>query len=130
MSVLCVIDVQPGFEEALLIRDAVYELSHTQFDHVIFAQFKGCGETLLNIKHQTVWHTKKDRIQSIRSVITDYHEITICGLYTDLFVKDIVRGLSRQLPVRVAQCACIGSNQKAHEDAIEQMKKYKNVTVF
>jgi hypothetical protein len=51
-------------------------------------------------------------------------EIRIAGLYTDLFVKDIVRALSRDHPVKVLSHACYGK-----EEALDQMKTYKNVTV-
>lgn len=130
MYVLCIVDVQPGFEESEFILEPVFALvrqAMTDGALVVVSQFKHCGE----YPHcfdpfRKVWHTKKDRIQAIRRVLpVDPLEIRIAGLYTDLFVKDIVRALSRDYPVKVLSHACYGK-----EEALDQMRAYKNVTVL
>jgi hypothetical protein len=135
MYVLCIVDVQPGFEESKFILEPVLALvRQAMIDGamVVVAQFKHCGEYPISFDYpfRKVWHTKKDRIQAIRRVLPidpsmDPLEIRIAGLYTDLFVKDIVRALSRDHPVKVLSHACYGK-----EEALDQMKTYKNVTVL
>jgi len=131
MYVLCIVDVQPGFEESEFILEPVRALVRqaiTDGAFVILSQFKNCGEYPIPFDpYRKVWHTKKDRIQAIRRVLpTDTSlEIRIAGLYTDLFVKDIVRALSRDYPVKVLSHACYGK-----EEALDQMRAYKNVTVL
>lgn len=132
MYVLCIVDVQPGFEESEFILEPILALLRVAKEEgafVIVAQFKHCGEypVPFDLSYRKVWHTKKDRIQAIRQVLPmdPSIEIRIAGLYTDLFVKDIVRGLSRDHPVKVLSHACYGK-----EEALDQMRSYKNVTVL
>ena len=131
MYVLCIVDVQPGFEESEFILEPILALVHQAKEEgafVIVAQFKHCGEYPISFDpFRKVWHTKKDRIQAIRQVLPmdPSIEIRIAGLYTDLFVKDIVRALSRDYPVKVLSHACYGK-----EEALDQMRTYKNVTVL
>jgi hypothetical protein len=131
MYVLCILDVQPGFEESVHLLEPVHAvLSQAIADkaRVILAQFKGCGEypilKTLDYPYCKVWHTKKDRVQAVRRVVPFDLPIHVCGLYTELFLKDLVRGLSRRNPVRVLSKACYGS-----EDALDHMRSFKNVTV-
>ena len=139
MYILCIVDLQPGFEESELILEPVLALVRQAIEDrafVMVAQFKHCGESpileaLCDYPYCKVWHTKKDRIQAIRRGLPHdlSHdlslEVRVCGLYTDLFIKDIVRGLSRQYPVKVLSKACYGA-----EIALEEMRSYKNVTVL
>ena len=135
MYVLCIVDVQPGFEESEFILEPILALLRQAKEEgafVILSQFKHCGEYPMPFDHpyQKVWHTKRDKIQAIRRVLpleplNTSIEIRIAGLYTDLFVKDIVRALSRDYPVKVLSHACYGK-----EEALDQMRAYKNVTVL
>ena len=130
MYVLCIVDVQPGFEESEFILEPILALLRQAKEEgafVIVAQFKHCGEYPVPFDYpfQKVWHTKRDKIQAIRKVLPiEPLEIRVAGLYTDLFVKDIVRALSRDYPVKVLSHACYGK-----EEALDQMRTYKNVTV-
>jgi len=131
MYVLCIVDVQPGFEESEFILEPILALLRQAKEEgafVIVSQFKHCGEYPISFDYpyQKVWHTKRDKIQAIRKVLPiESLEIRIAGLYTDLFVKDIVRALSRDYPVKVLSHACYGK-----EESLDQMRAYKNVTVL
>ncbi len=132
MYVLCILDVQPGFDEAEQIIDPVRTLLRQAISDqafIVLALFKRCGESfeheLLGYPHCKVWHTKKDLVSSVKQVLPPGDpEIRVCGLYTDLFLKTLVRGLSRDHTVRVMSKACYGE-----ESGFEVMRRCPKVTI-
>ena len=127
MYTLCILDVQPGFEEAEQILEPVRELLDQAIADqafIIVALFKNCGEFTWEVERPCkVWHTKRDRVSAIRRVLPDM-EVRVAGLYTDLFLKDLVKGLSRDFPVKVMSHACYGD-----KSAFDTMRLYRNVTI-
>ena len=126
MYTLCILDVQPGFEEAEQILGPVRDLLEQAVRDkafIVLGLFKKCGEIDWSIRACKVWHTKRDRVSAIRKVLPDT-EVRVAGLYTDLFLKDLVKGLSRDFPVTVMSQACYGDKR-----ALDTMRLYRNVTI-
>jgi nicotinamidase-related amidase len=146
--VLCIIDMQPvGFSNSNLIIENVLQLVREAImknAFIVIAQFKGCGETHLNIMHEIqkypyktyLWHNKNDKSKPIQEVLHSLHifvrQIKVCGVNTEYCVKDTVHGLAKkfQIPIKVIENACNGTD-RIMEEALHKMRTfYKNVEVL
>ena len=146
--VLCIIDMQPdGFNNSNLIIENVSQLVREAILNkafIVIAQFKGCGETHINIindiqKYQYkkyVWHNKNDKSKPIQEVLNSLNifvrQIKVCGVNTEYCIKDTVHGLAKKfhIPIKVIEKACNGSDMII-EKALHKMRTfYKNVEVL
>ena len=88
--ILCIIDMQPvGFNNSNLIIENVLQLVREAIVNkafIVIAQFKGCGETNINIINEIqkypykkyVWHNKNDKSKPIQlTPIKQYKQIQI-----------------------------------------------------
>jgi nicotinamidase-related amidase len=145
--VLCIIDMQPtGFSNANFIIDNVTKLvlqAMLEKAFIVVAQYKGCGETHVNITRaiqkypykEYLWHTKNDKSKPIQEALQRKHiftrQLKICGVNTEYCVKDTVHGLAKKFPVmiNVVEQACHGTD-RCIEQALHKMRTfYKNVAV-
>jgi nicotinamidase-related amidase len=145
--VLCIIDMQPvGFSNSTLIIENVLHLVREAIvdkAFIIIAQFKGCGETHINIINEMqeypykeyVWHNKNDKSKPIQAVLKSLNvfvrQMKVCGVNTEYCVKDTVHGLAKKfhIPIKVIENACNGTD-RIIEEAIHKMRTfYRNVEV-
>jgi nicotinamidase-related amidase len=144
--VLCIIDMQPfGFSNSNLIIENVLQLVKEAIINkafIVIAQFKGCGETNINIINEIqkypykkyVWHNKNDKSKPIQEVLKNIfvRQIKVCGVNTEYCVKDTVHGLAKKfhIPIKVIEKACNGTDRTI-EDALYKMRTfYRNVEVL
>ena len=144
--VLCIIDMQPiGFSNSNLIIENVLHLVKEAIVNkafIVIAQFKGCGETHINIINEIkkypykkyVWHNKHDKSKPIQEVLKPIfvRQIKVCGVNTEYCVKDTVHGLAKKfhIPIKVIEKACNGTD-RIIEEALHKMRTfYKNVEVL
>ena len=146
--VLCIIDMQPvGFSNSTLIIDNVVHLVREAIvdkAFIVIAQFKGCGETNINIIHEIqkypykkyVWHNKNDKSKPIQELLNSLNifvrQIKVCGVNTEYCVKDTVHGLAKKfhIPIKVIEEACNGTD-RIIEEALHKMRTfYRNVEVL
>ena len=146
--VLCIIDMQPvGFNNSNLIIENVLQLVREAIMNkafIVIAQFKGSGETHINILHEIqnyphktfIWHNKNDKSKPIQEILNSLHifvrQIKVCGVNTEYCVKDTVHGLAKkfQIPIKVIENACHGTD-RIIEEALHKMRTfYKNVEVL
>jgi nicotinamidase-related amidase len=144
--VLCIIDMQPvGFNNSNLIIDNVLDLvreAMVKKAFIVIAQFKGCGETHLDIINeienypykQYVWHHKNDKSKPIQAALKRIfvRQMNVCGVNTEYCVKDTVHGLAKKfpIPIKVIEKACHGTD-RIIEAALHKMRTfYKNVEVL
>ena len=146
--VLCIIDMQPfGFYNSNFIIENVLNLVREAIANkafIVIAQFKGCGETHINIINEIheypykeyIWHNKNDKSKPIQEVLKNHNifvrQIKICGVNTEYCVKDTVHGLSKKfhIPIKVIENACNGTD-RIIEEALHKMRTfYKNVEVL
>ena len=144
--VLCIIDMQPvGFNNSNLIIENVSQLVREAILNkafIVIAQFKGCGETHINIineiqKYQYkkyVWHNKNDKSKPIQEVLKNIfvRQMKVCGVNTEYCVKDTVHGLAKKfhIPIKVIEKACNGTD-RIIEEALHKMRTfYRNVEVI
>jgi nicotinamidase-related amidase len=146
--VLCIIDMQPiGFGNSNLIIENVLQLVREAIVNkafIVIAQFKGCGETHINIIHEIqkypyktyVWHNKNDKSKPIQDVLNSLNifvrQIKVCGVNTEYCVKDTVHGLAKKfhIPIKVIEEACNGTD-RIIEEALHKMRTfYRNVEVL
>jgi nicotinamidase-related amidase len=121
-----------------LVREAVANKAF-----IVIAQFKGSGETHINIIHEIqtypykeyVWHHKNDKSKPIQEVLNRLtifvRQIKVCGVNTEYCVKDTVHGLSKKfpIPIKVIEKACNGTD-RIIEEALHKMRTfYRNVEV-
>jgi nicotinamidase-related amidase len=145
--VLSIIDMQPvGFSNSTLIIENVLHLVREAIidkAFIVIAQFKGCGETHINIINEIqkypykeyVWHNKNDKskpIQEILNLINIFvRQMKVCGVNTEYCVKDTVHGLAKKfhIPIKVVEKACNGTD-RIIEAALHKMRTfYRNVEV-
>ena len=143
--VLCIIDMQPiGFSNSNLIIENVLHLVKEAIVNkafIVIAQFKGCGETHINIINEIkkypykkyVWHNKNDKSKPIQEVLKPIfvRQIKVCGVNTEYCVKDTVHGLAKKfhIPIKVIEKACNGTD-RIIEEALHKMRTfYRNVEV-
>ena len=122
-----------------LVREAIVNKAF-----IVIAQFKGCGETNINIINEIqkypykkyVWHNKNDKSRPIQEVLNNLNicvrQIKVCGVNTEYCVKDTVHGLSKKfhIPIKVIEKACNGTD-KIIEEALHKMRTfYRNVEVL
>ena len=125
--VLCIIDMQPDeFGNSNTIVDNVVQLvreSIASEAFVVIAQYKGCGETHVNIVNELqkypykryVWHNKNDKSKPIQEVLNVLNvfvrQIKVCGVYRDVCVKETVHGLAKKfnIQIQVIEDACNGT---------------------
>ena len=144
--VLCIIDMQPdGFNNSNLIIENVSQLVREAILNkafIVIAQFKGCGETHINIINEIqkypykkyVWHNKNDKSKPIKEILKNIfvRQIKVCGVNTEYCVKDTVHGLAKKfyIPIKVIEKACNGTDRTI-EDALYKMRTfYRNVNVI
>ena len=144
--VLCIIDMQPiGFGNSNLIIENVLELVREAVADkafIVIAQFKGCGETHINIINEIqkypykeyVWHNKNDKSKPIQEVLKNVfvRQMKVCGVNTEYCVKDTVHGLAKKfhIPIKVIEKACNGTD-RIIEEALHKMRTfYRNVEVL
>jgi nicotinamidase-related amidase len=144
--VLCIIDMQPiGFSNSNLIIENVLQLVREAIINkafIVIAQFKGCGETHINIINEIqkypykkyVWHNKNDKSKPIKEILKNIfvRQIKVCGVNTEYCVKDTVHGLAKKfhIPIKVIEKACNGTDRTI-EDALYKMRTfYRNVNVL
>ena len=146
--VLCIIDMQTiGFDNSNFIIENVLNLVREAIAHkafIVTAQFKGCGETHINIINEIheypykeyIWHNKNDKSKPIQEVLKNHNifvrQIKICGVNTEYCVKDTVHGLAKKfhIPIKVIENACNGTD-RIIEEALHKMRTfYKNVDVL
>jgi nicotinamidase-related amidase len=146
--VLCIIDMQPiGFYNSNFIIENVLNLVREAIANkafIVIAQFKGCGETHINIINEIheypykeyIWHNKNDKSKPIQEVLKNHNifvrQIKICGVNTEYCVKDTVHGLAKKfhIPIKVIENACNGTD-RIIEEALHKMRTfYKNVDVL
>ena len=146
--VLCIIDMQPiGFSNSNLIIENVLQLVREAVvdkAFIVIAQFKGSGETHINITNEIqsypykeyVWHNKNDKSKPIQEVLKKRNifvrQMKVCGVNTEYCVKDTVHGLSKKfhIPIKVIEKACNGTD-RIIEEAIHKMRTfYINVEVL
>ena len=139
--------MQPGeFYNSNLIIENVLQLVRKAIVNkafIIIAQFKGCGETHINIVNQVqkypykkyIWHNKNDKSKPIHEVLNELNifvrQIKVCGVNTEYCVKDTVHGLVKKfhVPIKVVGKACNGTDIKV-EEALNKMRTfYTNVNV-
>jgi len=145
--VLCIIDMQPvGFSNSNLIIENVLHLVREAIvdkAFIVIAQFKGCGETHINIINEIqeypykeyVWHNKNDKSKPIQEVLKSLNvfvrQMKVCGVNTEYCVKDTVHGLAKKfhIPIKVVEKACNGTD-RIIEAALHKMRTfYRNVEV-
>ena len=143
--ILCIIDMQPvGFDNSNLIIENVLQLVREAIVNkafIVITQFKGCGETNINIIHEIqkypykkyVWHNKNDKSKPIQEVLKPIfvRQIKVCGVNTEYCVKDTVHGLAKKfhIPIKVIEKACNGTD-RIIEEALHKMRTfYRNVEV-
>ena len=143
--VLCIIDMQPvGFNNSNLIIEHVLQLvreAMVKKAFIVIAQFKGCGETHLNIRNEIqtypykkyVWHHKNDKSKPIQEALKHIfvRQLKVCGVNTEYCVKDTVHGLAKKfhIPIKVIEKACHGTD-RIIEYALHKMRTfYRNVEV-
>jgi nicotinamidase-related amidase len=144
--VLCIIDMQPiGFGNSNLIIENVLDLVREAVADkafIVIAQFKGCGETHINIINEIqkypykeyVWHNKNDKSKPIQEVLKKVfvRQMKVCGVNTEYCVKDTVHGLAKKfhIPIKVIEKACNGTD-RIIEEALHKMRTfYRNVEVL
>ena len=146
--VLCIIDMQPvGFCNSNLIIENVLKLVREAIVNkafIVIAQFKGCGETHINIINEIhkysykkyIWHNKNDKSKPIEELLNSLNifvrQIKICGVNTEYCVKDTVHGLTKKfhIPIKVIEKACNGTD-RIIEEALHKMRTfYRNVEVL
>jgi nicotinamidase-related amidase len=144
--VLCIIDMQPvGFNNSNLIIKIVLQLVRKAIidkAFIVIAQFKGCGETHINIiteiqkypYKEYIWHNKNDKSTPIQEVLKNIfvRQIKVCGVNTEYCVKDTVHGLAKKfhIPIKVIEKACNGTD-RIIEEALHKMRTfYRNVEVL
>jgi len=146
--VLCIIDMQPdGFNNSNLIIENVSQLVREAILNkafIVIAQFKGCGETHINIINEIqnypykeyVWHNKNDKSKPIQDILNRRNifvrQIKVCGVNTEYCVKDTVNGLAKKfhITIKVIEKACNGTD-RIIEEALHKMRTfYKNVEVL
>jgi len=144
--VLCIIDMQPiGFSNSKLIIENVLQLVREAIVNkafIVIAQFKGCGETHINIINaiqnypykEYVWHNKNDKSKPIQEALKNIfvREMKVCGVNTEYCVKDTVHGLAKKfhIPIKVIEKACNGTD-RIIEEALHKMRTfYRNVEVL
>jgi nicotinamidase-related amidase len=145
--VLCIIDMQPvGFSNSNLILENVVQLVREAMLHkafIVIAQFKGCGETHINIRNEVekypykkyVWHNKNDKSKPIKEVLNNLNifvrQMKVCGVNTEYCVKDTVHGLAKKfhIPIKVIEKACHGTDRIIAEALYKMRTFYKNVEV-
>jgi nicotinamidase-related amidase len=144
--VLCIIDMQPiGFNNSTLIIDNVLDLVREAIVNkafIIIAQYKGCGETHINIINEIqtypykeyIWHNKNDKSKPIQEALKNIfvRQMKVCGVNTEYCVKDTVHGLAKKfpIPIKVIEKACNGTD-RIIEAALHKMRTfYKNVEVL
>ena len=146
--ILCIIDMQPvGFNNSNLIIENVLQLVREAIANkafIVIAQFKGCGETHINIINEIheypykeyIWHKKNDKSKPIQEVLKNHNifvrQIKICGVNTEYCVKDTVHGLAKKfhIPIKVIEEACNGTD-RIIEEALHKMRTfYRNVEVL
>ena len=144
--VLCIIDMQPiGFTNSNLIIENVLDLVREAMVNkafIVIAQFKGCGETHINIINEIhnypykeyVWHNKNDKSKPIQEALKNVfvRQMKVCGVNTEYCVKDTVHGLAKKfpIPIKVIEKACHGTD-RIIEEALHKMRTfYKNVEVL
>ena len=144
--VLCIIDMQPvGFGNSNIIIEDVLDLVREAVSDkafIVIAQFKGCGETHINIINEIqkypykeyVWHNKNDKSKPIQEVLKPIfvRAMKVCGVNTEYCVKDTVHGLAKKfhIPIKVIEKACNGTDTII-EYALHKMRTfYKNVEVL
>lgn len=144
--VLCIIDMQPiGFSNSKLIIENVLQLVREAIVNkafIVIAQFKGCGETHINIINaiqnypykEYIWHNKNDKSKPIQEALKNIfvREMKVCGVNTEYCVKDTVHGLAKKfhIPIKVIEKACNGTD-RIIEEALHKMRTfYRNVNVL
>ena len=144
--VLCIIDMQPiGFSNSKLIIENVLQSVREAIVNkafIVIAQFKGCGETHINIINaiqnypykEYVWHNKNDKSKPIQEALKNIfvREMKVCGVNTEYCVKDTVHGLAKKfhIPIKVIEKACNGTD-RIIEEALHKMRTfYRNVEVL
>ena len=144
--VLCIIDMQPiGFSNSKLIIENVLQLVREAIVNkafIVIAQFKGCGETHINIINaiqnypykEYIWHNKNDKSKPIQEALKNIfvREMKVCGVNTEYCVKDTVHGLAKKfhIPIKVIEKACNGTD-RIIEEALHKMRTfYRNVEVL
>ena len=146
--VLCIIDMQPiEFSNSNLIIENVLELVREAIINkafIVIAQFKGSGETHINIRNEiqtypykkSVWHNKNDKSKPIQEVLNSVNvfvrQIRICGVNTEYCVLETVHGLAKKfhIPIKVIEKACNGTD-RIIEYALHKMRTfYRNVEVL
>ncbi len=146
--VLCIIDMQPiGFGNSKIIIENVLELVRKAVVDKAFiaiAQYKGCGETHINITNELqhypykeyVWHNKNDKSKPIQEALNSrkvfVRQMKICGVNTEYCVKDTVHGLSKKfhIPIKVIENACNGTDRIIEEALYKMRTFYRNVEVL
>ena len=144
--VLCIIDMQPvGFNNSNLIIENVLDLVREAIVNkafIVIAQFKGSGETHINIINEIqtypykkyVWHNKNDKSKPIQKALKNIfvRQMKVCGVNTEYCVKDTVHGLAKKfpIPIKVIEKACNGTD-RIIEEALHKMRTfYRNVDVL
>jgi nicotinamidase-related amidase len=146
--VLCIIDMQPvGFSNSKLIIENVLQLVREAVidkAFIVIAQFKGSGETHINIINEIqsypykeyIWHKKNDKSKPIQEVLKTRNifvrQMKVCGVNTEYCVKETVHGLSKKnhISIKVIEKACNGTDRTI-EEAIHKMRTfYINVEVL
>jgi nicotinamidase-related amidase len=143
--VLCIIDMQPdGFSNANLIIENDLQLvteAITTKAFIVIAQFKGCGETHINIVNEIqkypykkyIWHNKNDKSKPIKDVLNGIfvRQMKVCGVNTEYCVKDTVHGLAKKfhIPIHVIEKACNGTDRTVDEALHKMRTFYRNVNV-
>jgi hypothetical protein len=122
-----------------LVRDAVLDKAF-----IVIAQFKGCGDTHINIINEIqtypykvyVWHNKNDKSKPIQQALNHLNiftrQIKVCGVNTEYCVLETVHGLAKKfhIPIKVIEHACNGTD-KIIEYALHKMRTfYRNVEVL
>ena len=143
--VLSIIDMQPdGFSNSTLVLENVLQLVKEAIINnafIVIAQFKGCGETHINIINDLqnypykkyVWHHRNDKSKPIQAVLNGIfvRQIVVCGVNTEYCIKDTVHGLAKKfhIPIIVMEKACCGTDRSIDEALHKMRTFYKNVEV-
>ena len=146
--VLCIIDMQPvGFNNSNLIIENVVQLVRAAVvdkAFIVIAQFKGCGETHVNIVRaiekypykEYVCHHKNDKSKPIKEALNRHsiftRQMKVCGVNTEYCVKDTVHGLAKKfyIPIYVIEKACHGTDRIIAEALHKMRTFYRNVKVL
>jgi nicotinamidase-related amidase len=138
--------MQPvGFNNSNLIIENVLHLVREAIVNkafIVIAQFKGSGETHINIINEIqtypykkyVWHNKNDKSKPIQEALKNIfvRQMKVCGVNTEYCVKDTVHGLAKKfpIPIKVIENACNGTD-RIIEEALHKMRTfYRNVEVL